>query len=75
MAGAVLACVIVSSRWTGIVDRDCYPCLPSTIAHLSVPNDRRKKTPVKGFVFNVWPSVVTIAFHDAIHALNVHAQK
>ena len=43
MAGGVLACVIVLGRVTGIVDRDCYPCRPSTFVHFGVANDGRKK--------------------------------
>ena len=75
MAGLLLACVIVLGRVTGIVVRDCYPCLPSTFVCFGVANDRHEKVPVKGLMFNVWPSVVIVAFLCAIHAPTSHAQK
>lgn len=75
MAGVVLACVVVAGRWIVIVGCDCYPYLPSTLVYFGVANDRRKKAPVKGLVFNVWPSVAIVAFYDAMHTLTFHAQK
>ena len=43
VTGSLLACVIVAGRVTGIVVRDCYPCLPSTLVYFDVPNDRHEK--------------------------------
>ena len=48
MAGGVLACVIVLGRLIVIVDRDCYPCLPSTLVYFDVPNDRHEKAAMIG---------------------------
>ena len=47
MAGGLLACVDVSSRVTGIVGRDCYPCLPSTFVYLAWQMTDVKKPPIE----------------------------
>ena len=47
VAGGLLACVDVSSRVTGIVGRDCYPCLPSTFVYLAWQMTDVKKPPIE----------------------------
>ena len=78
MAGRLLACAGVSSRVTGIVGRDCYPYRPVPLVYFGMAKVRRKKAAMTGglcLTCGVWPSVVIVAFHDAIHALTFHAQK